>query len=137
MEINEFIKANSRLEQYYDKEYSEEQRKIMFDRLKNISVKDYIKAINICLEKCKFLPKIADIKSALAEPNYATQNSQKIEFVKCDKCNNGFVKYYKKIDNNTVPMEYEYIALCTCENGLKQKEINGYKFSFINEVIRN
>lgn len=136
MEISEFIKATEKLEKYYDKEYTEEQRKIMYDRLKTLSVKEYNRAINIALDKSKYLPKIADIKSAMAEPNNPVTNSPTIEFVKCDNCDIGFVQYYKDIKDGDKVLKYSYVALCNCENGKKQKEINGYNLPFINEIMK-
>ena len=61
MEINEFIKATSKLEQYFEKEYSNEQRQIMFEEVKNMSLEKYQEAVNNCIRNCKFLPKLADI----------------------------------------------------------------------------
>ncbi len=61
MEINEFIETTSRLEQYFDKEYSNEQRQIMYEELKNMPVEKYKELVDECLKKCKYLPKLADI----------------------------------------------------------------------------
>lgn len=134
MEINEFIQATNKLEKYYDKEYTEEQRKIMFDRLKDLSIKEYNRAINNVIDKCKFLPKISDIKQGLTENNNQVTNQPEINFVKCEKCNEGFVRYFREISGGTRKLKYEYVALCDCENGKKQKEINGYDIPFINEI---
>lgn len=134
MEIKEFINGLDRLQKYYDKEYTEEQRKIMYDRLKQLSNKEFVRAINIVLDTCKYLPKVADIKNALIQPNHTVTNKEEIKFIKCEKCNNGFIKYFKDIKDGDRILKYDYIALCTCENGRKQKEINGYKLPFITEV---
>ena len=61
MEINEFIEVTNRIEQYFDKEYSNEQRQIMYEELKNMSKEKYKIAVNECIKKCKYLPKLADI----------------------------------------------------------------------------
>lgn len=134
MEINDFLKSTQRLEKYYDKEYTEEQTKIMYDRLKNLSSKEFNRAIDIVLDECKFLPKIADIKNALIQPNNTVTNKEEISFIKCEKCINGFIKYFKDIKDGERILKYDFIALCTCENGRKQKEINGYKLPFITEI---
>ena len=130
----EFIQATTRLENYYDKEYTTDQLKIMFDFLKGWNVEKYIKAINYCLRNCKYLPKIADLTSANTD-TMQVNNKEKIEFVKCNKCNGeGFIKYWKTIQNGGNPIQYEYIALCTCENADKQRSINGHKLPTLAEV---
>ena len=130
----EFIQATTRLENYYDKEYTTEQLKIMFDFLRGWTVEKYMKAINFCLKNNKFLPKIADLTNAEIDNNQV-QNKEKIDFVKCDKCNGeGFIKYWKTIQNGGKPIQYEYIALCTCDNADKQRSINGYKLPTLAEA---
>lgn len=134
MTQSEFVEATSRLEKYYDKEYSNEQLKIMYDFLKDWNKEKYIKAINYCLQNNKYLPKIADLTGA--NINIAKVKEDKIiNFVKCDRCNGeGFVKYFKEIKNGNDTLKYEYIALCTCENAKKQKEINKYNLPTLAEV---
>ena len=130
----EFIQATTRLENYYGKEYTTEQLKIMFDFLRGWTVEKYMKAINFCLKNNKFLPKIADLTNAEIDNNQV-QNKEKIDFVKCDKCNGeGFIKYWKTIQNGGKPIQYEYIALCTCDNADKQRSINGHKLPTLAEV---
>ena len=130
----EFIQATTRLENYYDKEYTTEQLKIMFDFLRGWTVEKYMKAINFCLKNNKFLPKIADLTNAEIDNNQV-QNKEKIDFVKCDKCNGeGFIKYWKTIQNGGKPIQYEYIALCTCDNADKQRSINGHKLPTLAEL---
>ena len=72
----EFIQATTRLENYYDKEYTTEQLKIMFDFLRGWTVEKYMKAINFCLKNNKFLPKIADLTNAEIDNNQV-QNKEK------------------------------------------------------------
>lgn len=135
MEINEFINATNRIEKYYDKEYTEEQRKIMYERLKDISIKEYNRAINNIFETNKYLPKLVDFRNALAQPIQRTEEEFKIDFVKCNLCNGeGFVKYFKIENNGDKPIRYEYVALCTCQNGIKQKEINGWNLPSIKQI---
>ena len=137
MEIKEFLNSLQKMEKYYDKEYTDEQRKIMYERLKETSLKDFNRAINNVLESSKYLPKIADIKSALAIPNNQVNKKIEIEFTKCNKCKDGIIFYYKDIKDGNESIKYQYCALCDCENGRKQREINGIKFPFINEIIKN
>lgn len=134
MTQSEFVEATSRLERYYDKEYSNEQLKIMYDFLKVWNKEKYIKAINYCLQNNKYLPKIADLTGA--NINIAkVKEDKRINFVKCNRCNGeGFIKYFREVKNGNNIIKYEYIALCTCENAKKQKEINKYNLPTLAEV---
>ena len=134
MVINEFVEATSRLERYFNKEYTDDQRKIMFDTLKDLSLPQYTRGINYCISNCKYLPKIADIKEGVSHLESVKENKPKIDFIKCDKCSDGFVRYFREISNGDKKLKYEYVALCSCANGMKQKTINGYNIPFINEI---
>lgn len=130
----EFIEATHRIELYFDKEYTTEQLKIMYEFLKETSLDRYKQAIAYCIRNNKYLPKIADLTNI--EINYMQiENKEQIEFVKCKKCNGeGFIKYYEEVDNGLQPIVYEYIALCECENGKAQREINHYKFPTLSRL---
>lgn len=134
MNNSEFINATSRLEKYYDKEYSSDQLKIMYDFLKEWDLSRYIQAINACLKQSKYLPKLADIMNANVDKMSYTEK-KKIDFVECDKCNGeGFIKYFKLLPNGDKKIQYEYIALCTCENAQKQRTENQYDLPTLAEV---
>ena len=99
MQIGEFIEATSRLEQYYDKEYTNEQRQIMFDELKDLEITRYRRLISAVIRKNKFLPKVSDIIEANIEEPYGTKNEDK-EIIQCNKCNStGYILYTKKVKN--------------------------------------
>lgn len=134
MTNKEFIQATSRLEGYFDKEYKTEQLKEMFTVVKGWTIEKYTKAVNYCIRNNKYLPKIADLTSA-DTATVQTQSTKAIEYSKCKKCNGeGFIKYFKeKIDGNRT-LKYEYIALCTCENAKKQKEINKFNLPTLAEI---
>ncbi len=130
----EFVKATNRLERYYDKDYTMEQIKIMFEMLKEMSIEKYNKAINHCIRNCKYIPKIADLTNADIN-TVKIENAEKINFIKCNKCNGeGFIKYFKNIKDGNRILKYEYVALCTCENAKKQKEINKYDLHTLVEL---
>lgn len=134
MSNTEFIQATSKLENYYGKEYTTEQLKIMFDMLREWTIEKYRKAINYCIRNSKYLPKIADLTSADIDI-IGTEEKKKIDFVKCKKCNNeGFIKYFKNVKNGENTIKYEYIALCTCSNANNQRIINGYNLPTLQEI---
>ena len=60
MQISEFIEATSRIESYYGKEYTTEQRRIMYEELKTINIERYRQLISSIIRKSKYLPKVAD-----------------------------------------------------------------------------
>lgn len=114
MTNGEFIEATSRLEKYFEKEYTIEQSKIMFEELKNLSIDRYKQIIAKCIRDKKFLPKIADILEINNEL-MIKKTREEVEEVECSKCNSkGFILYKKK-DPNTM-QEYEYACRCTCKN---------------------
>lgn len=116
MDLNEFIEATSRLEAYYDKEYTNEQRQIMYEELKNLDISRYKKLISVVIRKSKFLPKVADIFDANKEEPY-TVTRQETTKIECKKCNStGYILYKKKIDNGTNSFYNEYAAICDCGN---------------------
>lgn len=134
MTNEEFVQATSRLEGYFDKEYKTEQLKEMFAVVREWTIEKYTKAVNYCIRNCKYLPKITDLTSAdISTVN--TQSNKNIEFVTCNKCNGeGFIKYFRQIKDGERVLKYEYIALCTCENAKKQREINKYNFPTLAEI---
>ncbi len=128
MILSEFIEATSKLENYYEKEYSNEQRIIMFDELKNFSIERYKKIISQCIRDCKFLPKIADIIKANGEivEIKSEDNTPKYD---CNKCNKtGYVMYTKVIQEGDKTIPYNYALRCTCKNGeYSNKKIPTYE----------
>lgn len=130
----EFVQTTSRLENYFDKEYKTEQLKEMYNMLKQWSLEKYVKAVTYCIRNCKYLPKLADLTSADIT-SVKTQSNKDIDFVKCNKCNGeGFIKYFKQKKDGDRILKYEYIALCTCENAEKQKQINKYNLPTLAEI---
>ena len=116
MQLSEFIEATSRLETYYNKDYTNEQRQIMYEELKDLDISRYKKLISIVLKNSKFLPKIADILDAHKEEPYTT-TKQETTKVECKKCNSiGYILYSKKIENGTNSLYNEYAAICECGN---------------------
>lgn len=132
MTDTEFLQATNRLEKYFNKDYEKEQLREMYSALKSWNINKYAKAVTNCIRNCKYLPKIIDLLNA--EP-VERQAKQEIDFVKCDKCNNsGFIKYFVREKNGDGYINYEYLALCDCLNGINQRKVNGYKFPFASEL---
>lgn len=123
MQIDEFINATSRLEKYYDKEYTTEQRKIMFDELQNLSIERYKQLISTLIRKSKFLPKVVDFAEVNMETPYMKQDeTQKTE---CKKCNStGYLIYTKIIKDGNRNLNYQYACLCNCGNAEKYEGWN-------------
>ena len=114
----EFIEITSEIEKFYEKEFTDEQRKIWFDELKNLTKERYRQISRECYKNLKFMPKLADIvelngsigKNTLSNFN----NHQKIE--DCNKCNGvGIVFYTRMLEGHP----YEYGARCDCQNAIQ------------------
>lgn len=119
MEISEFIQATSRIEQYYNKEYTNEQRQIMFKELEDIDINRYRQLVSAVIRKSKFLPKVADFIEANIEIPFSTQRdeTQKIE---CNKCNStGYLIYTKVIKDGNREFKNQYACICSCGNARK------------------
>lgn len=119
MTLGEFIEANNRLENYYGKEYTTEQRQIMYEELKNINLEKYKKIISKCLRACKYLPKIVDIVEASMNMTGEMEEKKKREIYQCSKCEGtGYVFYtiFKNDGENKMP--YTFAARCNCNNSV-------------------
>lgn len=115
MELNEFIETTSKIEKYFEKEYTTEQSQIMFEQVKNMSAERYLKAVNGCIRNCKFMPKLADILKASSEIDNVDY-SKKREHTPCKICGGrGFVRYSKILQETGY--EYDYACRCNCNNG--------------------
>lgn len=124
MEISEFIEASSRVEQYYGKEFSKEQRMIIFEELKSLDIARYRKLISEVLRKSKFLPKIADFIEANTELPYSVQLEDK-QKVDCKKCNStGYIIYTKIIKDGSREIRNQYGCICSCGNSRKYEGWN-------------
>lgn len=134
MTNEEFVQVTSRLEKYFDKEYKAEQAKEMYNMLKDWNMEKYVKTVSYCIRNCKYLPKLADITNADIS-TVRTQSNKVIDFIKCNKCNGeGFIKYFKQKKDGDRILKYEYIALCTCQNAEKQRQINKYNLPTLAEL---
>lgn len=125
MTIDEFTKATTEIENYYQKEITDEQKKIWFNEIKNIDIKRFKYIISQVYRTCKFLPKLADIieiNTNLGHSQVKKEETSK----KCDKCKDtGYIIYQKKIKDGEKELINEYMAVCSCG---KQKQYKGWEF---------
>lgn len=121
MEVDEFIEATTKIEDYYDKEYTLKQRKIMYEEMKHLEIARYRKVCSAVIRRCKYLPKIVDFLEE--EKNLPKQKeAQNSEKVYCDKCKGtGYRTYFKKIKNGSKLFIYQYAATCECNNAIPYK----------------
>ena len=123
MQCGVFSEATTRLEQYYGKEYTDEQRQIMFDELQNLPIERYRQLISMLIKKSKFLPKIADFTEVDIETPYTIQD--KIQKTECKKCNStGYLIYTKVIKDGNRELKNQYACLCNCGNAKKYEGWN-------------
>lgn len=139
MQSGEFVEATTRLEQYYGKEYTNEQRQIMFDELQNLPIERYKQLISMLIKKSKFLPKIADFTEVDIETPYTIQD--KIQKTECKKCNStGYLIYTKVIKDGNRELKNQYACLCNCGNAKKYEGWNvsdkRYKSEFYTPFVQ-
>lgn len=121
MELSEFIEATSRVENYYGKEYTTEQRRIMHEELKNLTIERYRQLISAVMRKSKFLPKIADFMEANIEEPYSSNKEEK-QKIECEKCKGtGYLIYTKVIPDGDHSIKNTYAAVCPCGNAKQYK----------------
>lgn len=124
MQINEFIEATTRVETYYGKEYTKEQRQIMFKELKDMNIERYRQLVSAVMRKSKFLPKIADFVEANIEIPFSVQKDG-LQKVECKKCNStGYLIYTKVIRDGNREFKNQYASVCDCGNA---KKYEGWK----------
>lgn len=126
MKIDEFTEVTKEIENFYQKEISDEQKKIWFNELKSMDLKRFKYVISQVYRTCKFLPKLADVIEINANLGYSQVKKKEIT-KKCDKCKGtGYIVYQKKINNGDTEMICDYIAVCSCD---KQKQYKGWEIS--------
>lgn len=126
MTQSEFIEATSRIEQYYGKEYTNEQRQIMFKEIGDIGIDRFRQLISAIIRKSKFLPKIADFIEANIETPFVSQKDD-LQKIECKKCNStGYLIYTKIIKDGERELKNQYACICNCGNGRKYE---GWKVS--------
>lgn len=119
MTQSEFIEAASRIEQYYCKEYTNEQRQIMFKELKDMSIERFRQLMSAILRKSKFLPKIADFVEVDIEIPFSAQKEE-LQKIECKKCNStGYLMYTKIIKDGDRELKNQYACVCKCGNARK------------------
>ena len=124
MQISEFVEATTRLEEYYNKEYTKEQRQIMFEELGDFELDRYKFSVSQAIKTCKYLPKVSEIIQ-LDKDNPPKSKEEEITKVECSKCNSlGYIIYKKRTKEG---LEYNYAAICDCGNAKQYKgwEIKG------------
>lgn len=126
MTIDEFTKATTEIENFYQKEISDEQKKIWFQELRGMDIKRFKYVISQTYRTCKFIPKLADIIEINTNLGYS-QVKKEATVSKCNKCKGtGYILYKKLIPNGDKKIECEYMAVCSCG---KQKQYKGWEVS--------
>lgn len=69
MEIQEFVEAKNKLENFYKKEMTKEQTEEWYKDLKNIDIDTFKRAINNLAKKNKFMPTLSEVRKEIPENN--------------------------------------------------------------------
>lgn len=113
----EFITTTRKLEQYFAKDYTAEQLKIMFEELKDLPLERYKQIIANIIRTERFLPKIADFLEINAKLPKIVSDEKKEECLRCQAT--GIVVYRKLIKQGNEEVFYQFGARCICSNGEK------------------
>lgn len=114
MKLEEFDEEVSKLERFYQKKVTDEQRRIWFTELRNLDISRFKYIISQVYRTSKFLPKLADILEINANLGYS-QVKQEENKNKCKRCNGtGYITYKKTTKNGANDMLYEFGAICSC-----------------------
>lgn len=120
MKIEEFNKETQKLERFYEKEISEEQKKIWYEEFKRMNIERYRYIIGQAYRKSKFIPKLADMIEINKNCGYIESEEKSIQ--KCEKCNGtGIILYKKNVTGNET--ECDYACRCTCLAGMKMSKL--------------
>lgn len=124
MTHSEFVEATSRLETYFDKDYTTGQRQEMFKELKDMNIERYRQLVSAVMRKCKFLPKIADFVEANIQEPFSVKRDD-LQKIDCKKCNStGYLIYTKVIKDGNRGFKNQYASVCGCGNA---KKYEGWK----------
>ena len=115
MKIDEFMEETKKLERFYSKELTEEQKTIWFENLKKLTLQRYQYIIGVIYRKNKYFPTLADILQINDETGMKKEE-KKYKEEKCDICSSrGVIRYIKKING----IDYDYYCKCHCLNANK------------------
>lgn len=70
MNKDEFKRQISKIQTAYNKIFTKEEMTVWYEEFKNISAKEFGKAVDQIIKTNKFTPKIADIKAKISENTY-------------------------------------------------------------------
>lgn len=114
MKLEEFDEEVSKLERFYQKEVTDEQRRIWYTELRNLDISRFKYIISQVYRTSKFLPKLADILEINANLGHS-QAKQEENKNKCKRCNGtGYITYKKTTKNGANDMLYEFGTICSC-----------------------
>ncbi len=126
MKIDEFMETIKQIENFYGKEMIDEQKKIWYENLKNMSIERFRYLVANLYKTSKFMPKLADI----FEINMTIKSIEKkveVNQQHCDKCKDtGYIIYKQIIKNGDKDVIYDYGAICTCN---RKKQYKGWEIS--------
>ena len=124
MGIDEFIEATSRMEDAFNRYYTTDQKKVMYEELRDIPIERYKKVMTKIIRENKYLPQTAEILEKNREIRFEKVEE---EVVDCKFCKGvGLLTYKKEFEG----LMYTYACRCSCQNGLRKSN----KIPFATEI---
>lgn len=115
MTNQEFSVEIQKMERFYDKSLTSEQKTIWYESLKNLGLVRFKYLIGEIYRTSKFFPSLSDFISLDRETGYLPPKEILNEKVDCDICEGrGFILYYKKVND----YKYTFVAKCNCQNAI-------------------
>lgn len=119
MTQDEFIRATSNIEAFYEKALNPTQKSTWFEELKYYSLNRYLKAIQKVFKTQQYRPTLSVVLEILRSTQ--DEDEAPVEPVPCKACKGTGYVLYKQVVGG---YPYEYASLCNCANAIG-KEYNG------------
>lgn len=115
MTNQEFSNEIQKMERFYDKSLTSEQKTIWYESLKDIGLTRFKYLIGEIYRTSKFFPSLSDFISLDRETGYLPPKEVLNTKVDCEICEGrGFILYYR----NKNDYKYTFVAKCNCQNAI-------------------
>ena len=115
MTNQEFTVEVEKMQRFYDKELTSDQKTIWYESLKDIGIKRFKYLIGEIYRTSKFFPSLSDFITLDRETGYLPPKEILNEKVDCEICEGkGFILYYKEEGD----CKYCFVAKCNCQNAV-------------------
>ena len=113
MKIEEFNDIMEQLQNFYDKEITDDIQKIWYNEFKDPSFERFKLIISKIYKTNKFMPRLADLIEVNNHLGTITNSTPKESKEKCPVCHgDGYIIYKKMVKNGDKTIWYDFMAVC-------------------------